>query len=284
MRLLVRATCALLLLLVATPAYASAASVSLTPPGEVIAELAFPVAVQGVAAEGETLDVGYASPGGVCLGPRFEDELIPNAPVRGPFRNDVRASFEEPGQYVICAYVSNASRDVVAHASLPIAARPPRAALAISATPVVARGHRLEVTVTGTAEAPRAVVTTLARPGAACPANDLFVVFTNVGAGAFTQRGSQTPNAFGNWRICVEVKRRSSSSDVNDQRFERPFRVSVSCTRATLRLSRARGRWRSRSRALALAGRPPDARLRRFGRAIRRARARVAPACRPGLR
>lgn len=282
MRLLVGATCALLLL--AIPASASASSVSLAPAGEIVSELGFPVVVQGVAAEGENLDVGYASPGGVCLGPRFADELISNEPVGGPFRHDVRVSFEEPGEHALCAYVSNAARDVVAQTVVPIAARPPRAAVTISATPVVARGHRLAVTVTGTAEAPRAVVTTLARPGAACPTNDLFVVFTNVGAGAFTQRGSQTPNAFGNWRICVEFKRRSSSSDVNDQRFERPFRVSVSCTRATLRLSRARDRWRSRSRALALAGRPPDARLRRLGRAIRRARARVAPACRPGLR
>lgn len=283
MRLLVRATCALLLLLVATPAYASAASVSLTPPGEVIAELAFPVAVQGVAAEGETLDVGYASPGGVCLGPRFADELISNEPVGGPFRHDVRVSFEEPGEHALCAYVSNAARDVVAQTVVPIAARPPRAAVTISATPVVARGHRLAVTVTGTAEAPRAVVATLARPGASCPSNDLFVGLTNVTPGSFVQRGTQTLNAIGTWRICVEVRRRSSF-DANDQRFERPVRVSVSCTRATLRLSRARDRWRSRSRSLALAGRPPDARLGRLGRAIRRARAQVAPACRPGLR
>ncbi len=263
-------------------ATAQASTIALTVGPDPTAEIATPVRATGVASgEAQVVIRTVAMPGG-C------DDAVggTSTSVRaGPFAIDTATDIQEPGQYRLCATIDD--YDVVSsvRAELPLTVRLARTLLlSVRAPRTVALGDLVRVRVRGFAEVPRYLTTILIRPGGSCvrargPVDGLGTSEA-IAAGPFTRADGGRMDRVGRWIACVLV-RHDVVTEAPEQVIAIPFRVTLTCTRATRTLAAARSRWRAVHRRAVLTGAPAGDRLRRLGRAIGRARRQRSVACDP---
>ena len=265
---------------------AGAATVTAAPAAhDIVSEVAFPVAISGVADGPSTLSVGWADLTDGCYSPVASDDVLSDLPVSGRFAFEQPGLVEAPGQRLLCAFVEDARNDTVAASVVPFTARPPRSDFVVTAPAMVALGRPVRIRVAGSSEAPRSVFGKLAAPGTRCldavSSGSVFMSL-NTEATGLDQIEQVTLDRYGLWRACVQTERYWTALDPTDRISEAPIHVTVRCTAASRALSRARDRWRAMSRRLRLRGLPPSPQLRIRGMAVRRARAWVGEACAPG--
>ena len=272
--------------LAATPAVASAATVSAVPIGaDLVSEVPARIAISGVADSPSTLTVGWADASAGCSSPLTARDVVGDLPVAGPFSTEQYGTVDEPGPHLMCAFLQNERDRTVAASFAPLTARAPRSTFSVEAPRVVALGRTVRVRVTGTSEAPRSLFGKLAPPGTTCTdalasGNVFLSLLSDVSTVDRTE--SVRLDQYGRWHACVRTERFWAALDATDAVFQAPIRVTVRCTAASRALSRARDRWRAMSRRLRLRGLPPSPQLRIRGMAVRSARAWVEEACSPG--
>jgi hypothetical protein len=257
---LVTASLALLTTL-ALAAPAAAQSVALAPPADPVEDVSFLVTATGVGIKDYNVYGTIKPVGAVGCGPTYEtdadgDDFMYSVDAEGAYSVADDAKVDQPGQYLLCAWLQEYASDSVAAAatSATVNVRSAQATLAITGPTHLRVGTTANFTFTGTTELGRQVVAHVKRDGGRpCGASanvddgDSFMSGENV-QGNYSVLDAPWKYEIddrGTYRICAWIQ--ESWSDATAEAaatFTFTVGTPAGCSTARSRVNRARGRGR----------------------------------------
>lgn len=179
--------------------------------------------ISGTAAVSEYMWASYRPAGGAPCAPTPSSDtagynLFSSESVNGTFSRNRALTFDSPGTYQFCIWLTSSSSTVSTPITQVFTFRSPTGTISATLSPLVPRpGQQAQVTISGTSEAPEYVYATVRSAGGA-PCAPTYQSDTGSSVidgegvnGAFTKQGTTTQQTPGSYVLCLWLA--SSSSD-----------------------------------------------------------------------